>query len=99
MDYLVQMSGVLFVMVLMAGLLWLLRRKGIAQFPALTRNRTQQPLLHVVDRLALTPQHSVHLVKVADRAILVGVSPSGCSFLQNVEWNELAPHVERDGRH
>ena len=29
----------------------------------------------MIDRLALTPQHSLHLVRLADRTLLVGLSP------------------------
>jgi flagellar biosynthetic protein FliO len=89
-DYLVQMSGVFLVMVIMAGLLWILRRKGIARFPALVRHgKANKPVLQIVDRLALTPQHSIHLVRVAGRAVLVGVSPTGCSFLESFPCGDV----------
>jgi flagellar biogenesis protein FliO len=37
----------------------------------------------VIDRLALTPQHSLHLVRLADRTLLVGLSPQGCNLLES----------------
>jgi flagellar biogenesis protein FliO len=33
--------------------------------------------------LSLTPQHSLHLVRVADRTLLVGLSPQGCNLLES----------------
>jgi flagellar biogenesis protein FliO len=35
--------------------------------------------MKVVERLALTPQHSLHLVRVGERTILVAAFPGGCS--------------------
>src|SRR6266446_6403201 len=39
--------------------------------------------LELLERLALTPQHSLHLVRIADRLLLLSVSPAGCSLLQH----------------
>ena len=91
MDYLVQMFGVLFVMALMAGLLWLLRRKGVAQFPMVMRSmKNKSQVLQTVDRLALTPQHSLHAVRVANRIIIIGVSPAGMTTLEQVPISEIS---------
>ena len=43
---------------------------------------SKQRLLQSIERLPLTPQHSLHLVRVEDRTVLVAVSPSGCSLLE-----------------
>jgi flagellar biogenesis protein FliO len=32
--------------------------------------------------MSLTPQHSLHLVRVEDRTMLIAASPSGCSILE-----------------
>ena len=49
--------------------------------------------LELVERLALSPQHSLHLVRMADRLLLLSVSPAGCSLLQhNVELAEAPRH-------
>ena len=42
--------------------------------------------LEPVDRLSLTPQHSLHLVRMGGRMILVGRSPSGITLLASDEW-------------
>ena len=40
--------------------------------------------LELIERLTLTPQHSVCLVRVADKAMLIGLSPSQCTLLDGV---------------
>lgn len=39
--------------------------------------------IEVVDRLPLTPQHSIHLVKLKGRWLAVAVSPAGCTVLDS----------------
>jgi flagellar biogenesis protein FliO len=70
---------------------WALKRKGLARInffgpggsPRGTRGlRDSQTRLEVLDRLVLTPHHSIHLIRLADRTLLVGLSPSGCNLLE-----------------
>jgi hypothetical protein len=44
-----------------------------------------------VERLMLGPQHSLHLVRLAGRGLLVGTSPAGCAVLESFEWASLEP--------
>jgi len=39
-----------------------------------------------VERLALTPQHTLHLVRVRDRAVLVAAHGRGCQVLGSWPW-------------
>jgi flagellar biogenesis protein FliO len=90
MDFFVQLIGVLGVFAVMAALLWLLRRRGIAHFAPLTRAARKGRIgAEVVDRLVLTPQHSVHILRVGDHVLLIGVSPAGCTRLGNFAWAEI----------
>lgn len=84
-----QILAVLGVLALLGLGVWALRRKGLAQFAGgkIGRGATRQ--LQAVERLALTPQHSLHLVRMSDRALLVAVSPSGCSLIDNSEWKAI----------
>jgi len=68
--------------VLCAGL-WLLKRKGWAQTMLRRTGEDGRPRLEVVDRLPLTPQHSLHLIRWADRTLLIGLSPNGCNVLES----------------
>jgi flagellar biosynthetic protein FliO len=68
------------VLVLLVAFLWAMRRRGLASFNfALTKSMAKQKAMQVVERLPLTAHHSLHLVRVEDRVILIGVSPSTCT--------------------
>jgi flagellar biogenesis protein FliO len=43
--------------------------------------------LQSIERLPLTAQHSLHLIRVAGRVMLVAVSPGGCSVLDGAAWD------------
>jgi len=79
-----QILSVLLVLGLLGGLLWVLRNRGTA-FPRGTRRKSERHLESIA-RLPLTPQHSVHLVRVSDHAVLLALSPSGCTLVERVEW-------------
>jgi flagellar biogenesis protein FliO len=38
--------------------------------------------MQVIERLPLTPQHSLHLIRIDDRLIVVASGPGGCSLLE-----------------
>lgn len=78
-----QLLAVMVVLGLLCGSLWLLKRKGWARTGFRRPAHPGQPRLEVLDRLSLTPQHSLHLVRLADRTLLVGLSPQGCSLLES----------------
>lgn len=85
MDFFQQITGVFVVLVLLLGSLWFLRRKGFAQFSVARGNPRPGRPLEVIDRVTLTPHHSLHLVRMADRVLLVGLSPTGCTLLESSE--------------
>lgn len=68
--------------------LWLLKRKGWARTVSRGARADGSPRLEVIDRLALTPHHSLHLVRLADRTLLVGISPNGCNLLECAGGND-----------
>ena len=78
-----QVLAVLLVFALLAGLLFLLRRKGLVHFATTSRNGGRRRQMESVERLALTPHHSLHLVRVADRVILLSLSPAGCQVIES----------------
>ena len=76
-----QMLAVVMVLGLLGGTLWWLRRRGLATvagLPIATRSGTLQRL----ERLPLTPTHTLHLVKVGDRELLIACSPAGCQVIE-----------------
>ena len=86
MRQILAVSGVL---LLLAASVWWLRRKGLAvRLPGGGRKRSMESL----ERLVLSPQHSLHLVTLGGRALLLGTSPAGCTLLESFDQNSLA-HV------
>jgi flagellar biosynthetic protein FliO len=77
-----QILAVFLVLALLLAALWLLRRKGLASMPlGLARRSAARRQMQVIERIPLTAQHSLHLVSVSGRMIVIGVSPAGCSPL------------------
>ena len=85
MEVFQQFIVVLIVLGLLCGALWALKRKGWAS-TGLRRKRDEgAPRLEVIDRLPLTQHHTLHLVRLANRTLLIGLSPSGCNLLESAE--------------
>jgi flagellar biogenesis protein FliO len=53
----------------------------MARFNGKGMGRGAARRMQTIERLALTPQHSLHLVNVSGRVLLIAVSPGGCSVL------------------
>ncbi len=85
-----QMSAVLGVFLILGLLLWLARSRGIAHFKIPMPGGQRRRTMEVVERLPLTPQHSLHLVKVSGKTLLIGVSPAGCTVLDTPRLEEAA---------
>lgn len=77
--------AVLLVLSLLFGLLWLVRRKGLAAISMRVSGGGAAARavrkMRVVERVPLSSQHSLHLVACAGRLLVVAVSPSGCTAL------------------
>ena len=74
-------------------LVWQLRRRGLAQGPRFLSRAGRT--LASVERLALTSQHSLHLLRVHDQAILIAASPAGCQVIRSFDWPEVQAAKER----
>lgn len=86
MEILPQLAAVLGVFALLGVTLWLLRRRGLV-----TMNRKTSPykLLTRVDALQLSPTHALSLVRMGERAILIGTSPAGFYLVESTPWKAL----------
>lgn len=82
MEMFEQFAAVGVVLGLLFAALWILKRKGYARISSRASRDDGAPRLEVIDRLSLTPHHSLHLVRLADRTLLVGISPNGCDLLE-----------------
>ncbi len=86
-----QTVAVFVVLALLVVTLWFLRNKGFARLSiALPGRAPACRQMHVLERVPLTAQHSLHLVRIQDRVILIGVSPSGCNGIESFPASSVA---------
>lgn len=81
MDAFQQATAVITVMGVLIGSLWLLRQRGIVSWRGLARSNQCERKLQVVERVQLSPQHCLCLVRIEHRTLLIGTSPSDCRVL------------------
>jgi flagellar biogenesis protein FliO len=101
LELLPQLSAVLTVFALLGLTLWWLRKRGALQFNAKlpfrlpsARTARQRKVLEHVDALKLSPTHSLSVVKMGDRAILIGTSPSGFCLVESSSWKTLHAQMQ-----
>jgi flagellar biosynthetic protein FliO len=75
MDLVQQLAGVVLVLALLGALALFGKRRGF-------RSSSRPRRMEILERLPLSPQHSLHLVNIDGETVLVGVSPHGCQLLQ-----------------
>ena len=90
MEIVNQVLSVLLVLGLLCATLWWLRKKSLVRFGVRGRRKRDGARLEAVERLPLTAQHALHLVRVADRAVLVAVHSAGCTMLESRPWEEVS---------
>ena len=82
MDVVRQVVSVLLVFALLGASLWMLRRRGKISIRGLAGKRVRgTKSMIAVERLALTPQHTLHIVRIDGRKVLVATHPQGCSIV------------------
>jgi flagellar biogenesis protein FliO len=94
MESMQQIAAVVVVLGLFAAMLYWLRGKGLARFSVKGLGRGATRRMQSLERLPLTAQHSLHLVKIGERVLLVTVSPGGCSVVDGSGWNVPADDQE-----
>jgi flagellar biogenesis protein FliO len=80
MDIVRQSLAITFVLALLWAALWFLRRRGNIGigFP---KARATTAVLESRAKLALGPQHSIHVIRVDERDMVVAVHPAGVTLL------------------
>jgi flagellar biosynthetic protein FliO len=79
-DLLQQGSALVLVFAILGGALWLLKNRRIPSIRVRGERRMQ-----VIERVALTPNHTLCLVKVGERLVMIGTAPSSCQLIETVE--------------
>jgi flagellar biogenesis protein FliO len=76
-----QVFSILLVLSLLGLALWKLRRPHGGFGSIWRRPAGSARSLQSIERLALTPQHMLHLVRVQGREVVVATHPRGCTVL------------------
>ena len=92
MELIQQVAAVFAVLGLLVAMMWWLRRRGFAVGSLASRRGARR--LECVERVALGPQQTLHLIRLGDRALLVASSPSNCALLRDLAWQEIASRGE-----
>ena len=77
-----ELIGIAAVLVMLFGLLWILRRKGWVTGIAASSSTERQ--IRLLERVSLTPAHSLHLVRAGNRTILLGAHASGVTLICDI---------------
>jgi flagellar biogenesis protein FliO len=95
-----QFGAVLAVFALLFATLWFLRKRGAlrtsASLPFTLRGQraSKAKLLEQVDRLQLSPTHTLSVIKMGERAILIGTSPAGFCLVESSPWKSVQAIAE-----
>ena len=80
MDIVRQSLAITFVFALLWVALWLLRKKG-SLGTRMGKDRPELQRLESRGRLALSAQHSLHLIRAGDREVVLAVHPTGVTVV------------------
>ena len=84
MELLQPFAAILLVMALLGGALYVLKRRGAVSFqvPGLQGPGARQ--IEVLERVPLGPHHTLHLVRVGERRVLIATAPGSSQVLDTV---------------
>jgi flagellar biogenesis protein FliO len=80
MDILKQSLAIMFVFALLSVALWILRKRGNIRI-GFSRDRAAHGVLESRGKLALGPQHSIHVLRIGERDMVVAAHPAGVTLL------------------
>ena len=75
-----QSFGITLVFALLGLSLWWLKKKGLTHFAMPAKAATKREI-EALGKVLLTPQHSIHVVRIQNRLLFLGVSPAGIRVL------------------
>ena len=91
-----QITMVVAVFALLGAMLWFFKRRGMAALSLGSRRGGRERRVEVVERVPLTPQHALHLVRVSDKVLLIGTAPTSCTLLMEPAVQEQPPSFAQD---
>lgn len=75
-----QAMAVAAVFALLGAVLYFARRGGAIRFP-MARLQGRVKSIEAVERVALTPQHALHIVRIHGREVVIATHPQGCTVV------------------
>jgi flagellar biogenesis protein FliO len=78
MDFLQPLAAVGFVMALLSGALFLLKKRGAVSF------RGKSGRMEAIERLSLGPHHTLHLIRLDGKSIVVATAPTSVQVLGEI---------------
>jgi flagellar biogenesis protein FliO len=95
-----ELISVVLVLALLVSVLWFLRKKGLVQMNRIVAGAPRGSLVRGVNRIRLTPQHTLQILELDDRWLLLATSPSSCRLVREIRREEKAtPQRLRAGGH
>ncbi|QOY87589.1 flagellar biosynthetic protein FliO [Paludibaculum fermentans] len=93
-----QLLAVGFVLCIALAAVWAIRRRQGSHFTWPASRKTGQREVAVLERLPLTGQHTLHLVRVGNSTLLVGTHPMGIAFeaTSPASFQDLLLQASRD---
>jgi flagellar biogenesis protein FliO len=80
MELLQQGLALLAVFGMLGAALWFVKTR---QSPNLRLRGERR--MQVIERVSLTPQHTLCLVKIGERLVMIGTAPSSCQLIETLE--------------
>jgi flagellar biogenesis protein FliO len=81
MDTLQPIAAVFLVLALLGATLFFLRKRGAATFAMPRFSPRGERRMEVIERVALSPQHALHLVRIGGAELLIATAPASCALL------------------
>jgi flagellar biogenesis protein FliO len=79
-----QFWGVLAVLGLLVAAIYLLKQRGLVRFRGVAGIGGTERIVKVVERIPLTAQHTMHLVQIGQRRVLISSSPGSCQLITEI---------------
>ena len=95
MNWWVELAPGLTIIALLVACLWILQRKGLARlrFPGLNSSSSINKQIQILERQAISGQHTLYLVQVGKVKMLLAGAPSACQLIAVLP--ESRPAAER----
>jgi flagellar biogenesis protein FliO len=95
MEWVLQIVAAAVVLGLLGTILWWLQRRGLAAIAPMRRSTGRR--METLERLPLGPQHTLHLIRVGEKTLLIACSPAGCAVLESSSSREMSLRQEAMG--